>query len=126
MGKRRWKRGFDEAPPLPYEQTELERTWVSERYRGRLDVCFSRFCLFLISLNVQLNIIVADPHLANDYLTRFVQWTKDQAIKPRVAKHAILGFQHRYPHYRFRLARPWGALKAWRMELPLKSRVSCR
>ena len=106
-----------------YVTTPLEDMRVTGLYRKRMTAGLELFDMWF-KLEAEyppqwwLNI-----DLANHILANFVNdCYKGGELKIWIVRHALVGLQTRHKNLRFKIVRPWDAMRAWQMALPLRSR----
>ena len=100
----------------------LEAGRKSAIYRQRLAKGWELFIVWCVGAEVFPEFLKCVDR-ANGILVRFVQEMFDREERMWLVRHSVLAVQTKYFHLRGRIPRPWDALRGWKRNVRVKSRV---
>ena len=108
--------------PTHFVETTLETERLSAVYRERLTRGLEHLKVWIVEHYKGPNDWMYSVESVNCVLANYVFSCKQRGLSMWLPKHAILGVQTWYPHFRNHLHRPWDCIRAWRSQRFLGSR----
>ena len=101
---------------------ELETSRTSQVYQDRLCQGWNLLVIWMATACVTV-MVFDDVNLANAILVRFVQDMYEVGERMWLVRHSVLAVQTRFFHLRNRIPRPWDALRGWKKQVRVRSRI---